>query len=265
MRRLLPCLILALTLPVAPLAANSVTVQPVADTTIFQENGDASDAKGPALYSGRNTLTAVRRAFVRFDVAAAVPAGATINGARLDLVVTQARGNPVDVNLYRATGAWGEGTSNAGLPGGAGAPATAGDATWTRRIYPGTSWLAPGGDTAASPSATIPVQATLKTYSFGPTGGMQADVQSWLDTPATNFGWQVRADELQAAPSARRWGSRESANGAEWPSLTITFTPPGGGGPGNPPPAGDVPALSPAALAALAAALAVLGALALKR
>jgi hypothetical protein len=264
MRRLLPCLILAVTLPGARLAADSVTVRPVADTTIFEENGDASDGKGPAMYSGRNALTAIRRAFVKFDVAAAVPAGATINGARLDLVVTNAKGNPVDVSLFRATAAWGEGTSDAGLPGGTGAPATAGDATWTRRVYPGTAWLTPGGDTAALPSATIPVQVTLTTYSFGPTAGMQADVQSWLDAPATNFGWQVRADELQAAPSARRWGSRESANQAQQPSLTITFTPPGGG-PGNPPPADDVPALSPRALAALAAALAVLGALALKR
>ena len=264
MRRLLSCLIFAVCLPGAPLAADSVTVRPVADTTIYEENGDASDAKGPGIFAGRNALTAIRRAFVRFDVAAAVPAGATINGARLDLVLLSGKGNPVDVNLFRATAAWGEGASDAGSPGGTGAAATAGDATWTRRIWPGTPWLTPGGDTVALSSAKIPVQVTLTTYSFGPTAAMQADVQSWLDAPATNFGWQVRADELQAAPSARRFGSRESTTAAQRPSLTITFTPPGGG-PGNPPSAGDVPALSPRALAALAAALAVLGALALKR
>jgi hypothetical protein len=264
MRRLLFCLILAVTVPGAPLAANSVTVRPVADTTIYEENGDASDAKGPGIFAGRNALTAIRRAFVRFDVAAAVPAGSTIDGARLDLVLLSGKGNPVDVSLFRATAAWGEGTSDAGSPGGTGAAATAGDATWTKRIWPGTAWLAPGGDTAVSPSATVPVQVKLTTYSFGPTTAMQSDVQSWLDAPATNFGWQVRADELQAAPSARRWGSRESANGAERPSLTITFTPPGGG-PGNPPPAGDVPALSPRALAALAAALAAFGTMALRK
>lgn len=264
MRRLLPCLILAVTVPGAPLAANSVTVRPVADTSIYEENADASDAKGPGIFAGRNALTAIRRAFVRFDVAAAVPVGSTIDGARLDLVLLSGKGNPVDVSLFRATAAWGEGTSDAGSPGGAGAPATAGDATWTRRIWPGTAWFAPGGDTAVVPSAKIPVQVTLTTYSFGPTAAMQADVQNWLDSPATNFGWQVRADELQAAPSARRFGSRESADAAQRPSLTITFTPPGGG-PGNPPPADTVPALSPRALAALAAALAILGALALKR
>ena len=263
MRRFVPCLLLALALPGARLAADTVTVPAAADTTIFEENPDASDAKGPALYSGRITLTFIRRAFVRFDVASALPAGSTINGATLNLVLTQAKGNPVDVSLFRVTGPWFEGTSEAPLPGGSGAGATPGDATWTQRVYPATPWLTPGGDTVATFSARIPVQVTLTTYSFGPTAGMQTDVQGWLDAPATNYGWQIRNDELQAPPSARRWGSRESANGAERPSLVITFTPPITQPP--PPVAGDVPALSPWALGALGAGLAIAGALALKR
>jgi hypothetical protein len=89
---------------------------------------------------------------------------------------------------------------------------------------------------------------------------MQADVQGWLDHPATNFGWQIRADELQAPPSARRFGSRESATP---PVLTVIFTPPGGGG-GGPRRADDVPALSRTVLAGLALALAALGARSLK-
>jgi hypothetical protein len=236
-----------------------VTLTPVADTTIFQENGDASDAKGSNLFAGGNTLGSFRRAFVRFNVAVAIPAGSTINGARLDLALTRAKGNPVDIYLFVATAAWGEGTSNSADPGGSGAPATPGDATWTMRVYPGTAWLDPGGDTAAAPSARSPVAATLTTYSFGPTAGMQADVQRWLDQPATTFGWQIRADELQAPPSARRFASRESGTP---PTLTIDYSPPGGGG--SPPPPGDVPALSRTVLAGLALALAALGARLLK-
>jgi hypothetical protein len=254
MRRLLPCLLLAFALPEAPLTAASVTLTPVADTTIFQENGDGSDAKGPNLFAGGNTLGNFRRAFVRFDVAGAIPAGSTITGARLDLALTRARGNPVDIYLFAAAAAWGEGTSDSADPGGGGAPATPGDATWTMRVYPGTVWLNPGGDTAATPSATSPVAATLATYSLGPTAAMRADVQGWLDHPAGNFGWQIRADELQAPPSARRFGSRESVTP---PALTITFSPPGGG-PGPPRP-DDVPALSHAVLAGLAVAFAALG------
>ncbi|MGA7989900.1 MAG: DNRLRE domain-containing protein, partial [Thermoanaerobaculia bacterium] len=244
MRRTLPCLSLAFALCAGSLAADTVTIAPAADTTIFEENADASDAKGPGLFVGRNNQTFIRRAFVRFDVAAAVPPGSTINGARLDLVLTRANGNPVDVSLFAASAGWGEGTSDSGIPGGSGAAATPGDATWTRRVYPGTAWTNPGGDTAAARSAISPIAATLTTYSFGPVAGTASDVQRWLDDPATNYGWQLRADELQAAPSARRFGSRESANAFERPSLTIIFTPPGGGGGGGPRAADDVPALS---------------------
>lgn len=258
-------LLLALALPAGGLAAATVALTPAADTTIFEENGDSADAKGPGLYTGRNTLTFIRRAFVRFDVAGAIPAGSTIVSARLDMVVTSSKGNPVDVSLLRVTAAWGEGTSNAGLPGGSGTQATPGDATWTKRVWPSTDWTAAGGATAATGSATSPIATPLGTYSFGPTAAMTSDVQGWLDASATNFGWQLRADELQAAPSARRWGSRESANAAERPVLTILYNPPGGGG--GPPPAstGDVPALSFGALLGLAAALAAFGALALRK
>ncbi len=265
MRRTTSCLVLVLALGGARLAGGAtVVLPPVADTTIFEENPDVSDAKGEGLYTGRNTQTFIRRAFVRFDVAAAVPAGATIVSARLDMVVTSTRGNPVDVSLVRAIAAWAEGTSDAPLPGGSGADATAGDATWTKRVWPGTSWLSPGGDTASLASATSPISTSLGTFSFGPSGAMTSNVQSWLDNPATNFGWQLRADELQAAPSARRWGSREAANAADRPVLTIVYNPAGGGGP-PPPAADDVPALSPAVLLGLAAALAAAGALALRK
>jgi hypothetical protein len=258
------CPLLAFALHTGGLAADVVTLTPAADTTIFEENPDASDAKGPGLFAGRNTQTFIRRAFLRFDVAASVPGGSTISAVRLDLALTRANGNPVDVSLFTVSAAWGEGTSNAGTPGGSGAAATAGDATWTRRVYPGTAWITPGGDTAGVKSATSPIAATLTTYSFGPAPAMTSDVQRWLDNPAANFGWQLRADELQAAPSARRFGSRESANAAERPVLVIAYTPPGGGG-GGPRAADDVPALSPGALGGLAVALAALGMLALKR
>lgn len=261
MRRTVPCLLLALALPAGSLGAATVTLAPAADTTIYEENGDASDAKGPGLFTGRIVLTFRRRAFLRFDVASAVPAGSTIIGARLELTLTRTQGNPVDVSLVRATAPWGEGASNAGVPGGTGAAATPGDATWTKRVWPSVDWTSPGGDTAAGASATSPIATTLGVYSWGPTVEMASDVQGWLDNPATNFGWQVRGDELQAPPSARRWGSRENPSASDQPRLVITFSPPGGGGR----PADDVPALSPGALAALAAALAGFGALALRK
>ena len=49
---------------------------------------------------------------------------------------------------------------------------------------------------------------------------MIADVQSWLDNPATNFGWLVLGDE-SASATAKRFDTRESASP---PVLTIEYT-----------------------------------------
>ena len=46
---------------------------------------------------------------------------------------------------------------------------------------------------------------------------MVADVQSWLDNPASNFGWLVLGDETAIA-TAKRFDTRESASP---PVLTI--------------------------------------------
>ena len=50
---------------------------------------------------------------------------------------------------------------------------------------------------------------------------MVADVQSWLDNPASNFGWLVLGDETAIA-TAKRFDTRESASP---PMLTIEFIP----------------------------------------
>ena len=51
---------------------------------------------------------------------------------------------------------------------------------------------------------------------------MVADVQSWLDNPANNFGWLVLGDE-SAVLTAKRFDTRESAIP---PVLTIQYTAP---------------------------------------
>ena len=50
---------------------------------------------------------------------------------------------------------------------------------------------------------------------------MVADVQSWLDNPASNFGWLVLGDETASA-TAKRFDTRESASP---PMLTIQYIP----------------------------------------
>jgi hypothetical protein len=55
---------------------------------------------------------------------------------------------------------------------------------------------------------------------------MVADVQGWLDTPVTNYGWVLRVNEVPAR-SARKILSREEQDEVNsGPMLSIVFAPP---------------------------------------
>ena len=159
----------------------------------------------------------------RFDVAGAIPPGSTINAASLFLNMSQAGSpgsQPVELHLVLAD--WGEGTSNGGAASGAGVAATAGDATWLHRFFNATFWTAAGGDFAALASASTPV-GVEGPYTWT---GTTADVQSWLDAPASNFGWLLLGNET-VSQSVKRFDTREHVNPLARPSLTIEYTPPG--------------------------------------
>jgi hypothetical protein len=52
---------------------------------------------------------------------------------------------------------------------------------------------------------------------------MVADVQQWLDQPASNFGWIIIGNESQSGTS-KRFNSREFG-GSDAPGLEVVFTP----------------------------------------
>ena len=62
---------------------------------------------------------------------------------------------------------------------------------------------------------------------------MIADVQAWLDSPGSNFGWIMIGDE-STDTTARQFPSREFGNASFRPMLTIEFT--GGAAPTPTPP-----------------------------
>ncbi|MBK8977048.1 MAG: DNRLRE domain-containing protein [Planctomycetes bacterium] len=179
------------------------------------------------MFAGANLSALARRALLHFDVAAALPAGATIRTARLELsvVMSRAGSSPLPVGLHRVTSDWGEGTSVGTRGEGGGASSTPGDATWLHTFYPSSFWTSPGGDfvAAASAQASAPRSGTV---ALGSTAGTVADVQGWLDRPATNFGWLVLGDE-NAPGDARAFGSREQPTATLRPRLVVTYDPPG--------------------------------------
>ncbi|HET9299167.1 MAG TPA: DNRLRE domain-containing protein [Candidatus Polarisedimenticolaceae bacterium] len=208
-----------------PVFAAEVTIAPSRDTSLFQYDGTYGCGDGP-LFAGQTGAFGIRRALVRFDVAAAVPAGSTIQSVSLEFYVAQS--GPLATitdlgTLHRILSNWGEGASVCFL--GDGVPAETGDATWTYSFYNSSFWATAGGDFAAlaSASTAMPVDGSGK---FDSTAAMVADVQGWLDTPATNDGWILRVNEVPAR-SARKILSREEQDEVNsGPMLNIVFAPP---------------------------------------
>jgi hypothetical protein len=200
-------------------SANSVTVLAGRDNTLFEDpSGLLSSGAGEGIFAGKNSQNLTRRALVFFDVASAVPAGATIDSVELWLNVNSApNATPQPVSIHRALASWGEGTSAS--TGGGGAPASTGDATWLHRFYSDTFWSTPGGDFEPGSSATTTV-GVVGLHVWKSTA-LALDVAGWLATPSANFGWLIRGPE-NAASTVRRFDSRETDIG---PKLIVYFTP----------------------------------------
>src|SRR3990172_1635356 len=203
--------------------AATATIGASKDNTLYSESGSLSNGAGSYIFTGRTRDGLNRRTLIAFDIAGNVPAGSTITAVSLTLRASRvANNNPQTTQLQRLLADWGEGSSNAEQNEGKGAPAATGDATWTHRFYPATTWTNAGSDFSGTVSASLSVSST-GTYTWGSTPQMVADAQSWLDNPSTNFGWVIRGNEL-ANETSKRFNSSE--NGQNPPALVITYTPP---------------------------------------
>jgi len=209
-----------------PVEGADVVLDPAKDNTLFEDaDGELSNGTGQFLFAGMTRDTLSRRALVQFDVAGGgVPPGSVIDSVQLVLRMDRTIVGDIGVAIHRVTADWGEGASDADFAEGTGAQAETGDATWVHRFYATDNWTTPGGDFVAAPSATQTVGDVVRTYAWGSTPQMVTDVQSWLDQPASNFGWIVIADE-STHTTAKRFGSREEAS-ANRPKLRIFYTEP---------------------------------------
>lgn len=203
-------------------APADVAILPCArDNTLFADSeGDTSNGVGPAVFAGQNGQNRTRRALLAFDLVDAVPIGASIDSVFLTLHVSSAPSATArGFSLHRTLRDWGEGQSYSS--GGAGAPATVGDATWLHAFYPAVLWVRPGGDFDPETSAT----QTCGDIGFyvwsGP--GLVADVTAWLSSPTDNHGWVLCGDESEPS-TVRRFDSREASLFVNQPILTIHFS-----------------------------------------
>jgi spore coat protein A len=222
---------LALVCLVVPAAAAQevVDLSPTKDNTLYEDSSGAiSNGQGAYLFSGRTQNAELRRAVIAFDPATSIPAGSTIQSVTLSLEITRVKNNNEQtISLHRLTADWGEGASDAEGEEGGGAAAEPGDATWLHTFHDTAFWAAEGGDYDGTSSASTPVGAT-GTYTWTSTA-MEQDVQAWLDTPASNFGWILIGNEA-ADRSTKRSNSRQNNDTNKRPVLTVSYFPPGASG-----------------------------------
>jgi len=202
-----------------------LTLTPVADNTLYESpTGALSNGVGQHFYAGRTLegSNSNRRGLMKFDVSA-IPAGATIDSVTLTMNMSRSRNaTAYNIEIHNAQTAWGEGTSNAGPTEGNGAASTTGDATWVHTFFNSQNWTTPGGDFAATASATASVTG-LGSYQW--TGaGLAADIQQWVNNGATNLGWVVTGDTTTGG-SVKQFDTRENSTAANRPQLVINYTP----------------------------------------
>jgi hypothetical protein len=187
-------------------------LSPVADAEIQSASPLASFGGGTTMVSGglgSNAGFAKRRALLRFDLADAIPPGATVTSVELMVnVVLMLPATPVASNfgLHRLLRPWRE---------------TA--VTWNWADNPVSAWGLPGAsrEDDAVPTASALVNVTgLGQYTYVSTPELVADVQAWVDNPESNVGWLLRSD-TEAPFTARHFAARESSSGTA--SLTIEY------------------------------------------
>lgn len=202
--------------------ADIVALTPNKDNTLYQ-NADGvqlSNGVGEHFFAGRTPRDELRRGLLAFDLSS-VPSNADIASASLRLNMSRTGTGPATFGLHRLLADWGQGASDAAGDEGMGAPAATGDATWLYRQFDTQLWIAEGGDFVPDAAAAITVDG-IGMYEWTSTPQLVADVQFWLDNPASNFGWCVRGEEQIA--SAKRFDTRESLDAGVRPQLTIEFT-----------------------------------------
>jgi hypothetical protein len=239
MRIVLPALLIAF-LTVQTASADLATLGAAHDASVFSTHPDNSHGAGPGICTGADGGGQMLRGLLQFDVAGAVPAGSTVTSVQLTLSLGAVAGSGLSadtgnrtIELHRLLASWGEGSTESSATGiggtGNGAPANAGDATWTDRFFSSTTptgWVTPGGDFVTTASATTAVGTTANlAYTWSSTPTLVADVQGWLNNPAINAGWLLRNADESTPKTYRAFWTREASNPSLRPQLQITYTP----------------------------------------
>ncbi len=204
--------------------ALTLTFEPKKDNTLYQSTtGNLSNGAGQHFFAGTTLSGAIRRGVMAFDVAQSIPPGTVLDSVVVVLHMSRTLSGPLQTGLHRLVADWGEGISDADLEEGGGALSAPGDATWVHRFFDTQLWTTAGGDFDPLPSAATSVGGVGHYSWSSPT--LLSDVKSWVNNPASNFGWLVRGDEGSTSTS-KRFDSSENLNPLVRPQLRVVFRDP---------------------------------------
>src|SRR5215472_14940992 len=124
-----------------PAHATVIVIPALQDATLFGASAaNNNSSSGPGMFVGDDGMNNPKRGLIEFNIPAFVPAGATITGASLSLVLGQVAGadaTPRTIRLFDVTTNWAGGTNGTtGFPGpgfggtGQGFAPNPGDVTW---------------------------------------------------------------------------------------------------------------------------------------
>jgi hypothetical protein len=227
--------------------ADTVHIPASQDATLWGGADSGDSSSGPGMFVGSDG-TSPKRGLIEFNIASAIPAGATITSATLSLVMDMVAGSggkpgvgdqtSRTIRLFDVTTPWhGSTNGTTGRPGpgfggtGHGFAANAGDSTWIYSSFNTVQWNTQGGDFLPTESADTLVSENLNTAYTWTSLQMSTDVQGWLDGTVANDGWLLKNDdELGTSQTFRAFYTAEGAveqgvpNFA--PSLIVTYSVP---------------------------------------
>lgn len=199
-----------------------------ADVGLYETtDGSTANGQGSLLVVGHSAEADDngRRFMVKFDLTEDLPEGAVITSAQLQLTAQSRDGSVAQtLDLHRVTSSWEEGPANSDTNSDDGVAATAGDVTWLHRSFDTSEWVEEGGDFVSTVSSSVEVDET-GLYVWDSNDAMVADVQLWVDNDASNHGWILIANTVQAG-ILHRFASGEASDADERPELVVTYNTP---------------------------------------